>query len=132
MQYRLIDRDDLDGIMHLCAAEGWPSYTEDREHTWRALTAPGVCTVVAVKAGTVLGFACMQSDGVIQAHLSLLAVARYRRRQGIGMRLVEEAFTHCGGKRVDLLSEGGEVFYRSFRHRQLPGFRLYSETMRKP
>ena len=74
----------------------------------------------------------MQSDGVIQAHLSLLAVARHRRLQGLGMRLVEEAFTYCGGKRVDLLSEGGEAFYRSFRHRQLPGFRLYPETVREP
>ena len=129
MQYRLVNRDDLDGIIRLCESEGWPSYTEDRELTWRALTAPGVYTVVAVETDEVVGFAHLQSDGVIQAHLSLLAVASHRRRQGIGRRLVEEAFARGGGKRVDLLSEGSDAFYRSFSHRQLPGFRLYPEAV---
>ncbi len=127
MQYRLVTRDDLDGIIALCAAEGWPSYTADRDMTWRALTAPGVCTVVAVDGGEVMGFAQTQSDGVIQAHLSLIAIARHRRRQGIGRQLVEEALRRGGGKRLDLLSEGGEDFYRSFHHRRLPGFRIYPE-----
>jgi ribosomal protein S18 acetylase RimI-like enzyme len=132
MQYRRVTREDLDGIMSLCEAEGWPSYTADREHTWGALTAPGVYTVVAIEAGTVVGFAQMQSDGLIQAHLSLIAVARHHRRQGIGRRLVEEAFVRCGGKRVDLLSEGGEEFYQSFRHRPLPGFRIYPASPQAP
>ena len=127
MQYRLVMQDDLDGIIALCAAEGWPSYTANRDLTWRALTAPGVCTVVAVEGGEVVGFAQMQSDGVLQAHLSLIAVARQWRRQGVGRRLVEEALRRGGGKRVDLLSEGGDDFYRAFSHRQLPGFRIYPE-----
>ena len=55
----------------------------------------------------------MQSAGRIQAHLSLIAVARHHRRQGIGRRLIEEAFVHCGGKLVDLLSESGEEVYPS-------------------
>jgi len=117
MQYRRVTREDLDGIISLCEAEGWPSYTADRENTWCALTAPGVFTVVVVEAGIVVGFAHMQSDGRMQAHLSLIAVARQHRRQGIGRRLVEEAFVRCGGKRVDLLSAGGEEFYQSFSHR---------------
>ena len=132
MQYRRVMRDDLDGIIALCAAEGWPSYTADRDITWSALSAPGVYTVVAVEGGEVLGFAQMQSDGVIQAHLSLIAVARHQRRQGIGRRLVAEALRHSGGKRVDLLSEGGEEFYQSFQHRRLPGFRIYPDPLQSP
>jgi len=132
MQYRRVTREDLDGIISLCEAEGWPSYTADRENTWCALTAPGVSTVVAVETGQVVGFAQMQSDGMIQAHLSLIAVARHHRRQGIGRRLVEEALVRGGGKRVDLLSEGGEGFYQSFSHRQLPGFRIYPASPKAP
>jgi GNAT superfamily N-acetyltransferase len=33
---------------------------------------------------------------MIQAHLSLIAVARHYRRQGIGRRLIEEAFVRFG------------------------------------
>jgi len=132
MQYRRVTREDLDGIISLCEGEGWPSHTADRENTWGALTAPGVYTVVAIEAGHVVGFAQMQSDGLRQAHLSVIAVARHRRRQGIGRRLVEEAFVRCGGKRVDLLSEGGEEFYQSFRHRPLPGFRIYPASPQAP
>src|SRR5947208_16288663 len=55
----------------------------------------------------------MQSAGRIQAHLLLIAVVRHHRRQGIGRRLIEEAFVHCGGKLVDLLSESGEEVYPS-------------------
>ena len=133
MDYRPIERCDLHGVVHLCEVEGWESYTQDDETTWRALTAPGVCTMVAVESGEVVGFAQMQSDGVIQAHLTLVVVARDRRGQGIGRRLIEEAFARCGGKRVDLLStEDADAFYRSFKHREHPGFRLYPDPRRDP
>ena len=44
----------------------------DAATTWQVLTAPGVRTVVAVDGAEVVGFAQVQSDGLIQAHLSLL------------------------------------------------------------
>ena len=79
-----------------------------------------------------VGFAQMQSDGLIQAHLSLIVVARGRRGQGIGRRLIEDAFARCGAKRVDLLStEDADAFYRSFAHREHPGFRLYPGTVKE-
>ena len=131
MRYRTVTRTDLAAIVALCAAEGWNSYTADPDLTWRVLTAPGVSTVVAVDADEIAGFAQMQSDGFIQAHLSLIAVAPRRRRQGIGRRLVEEAFARSGGKRVDLLSAGGDDFYPSFEHPRLPGFRIYPDMPRE-
>ncbi len=128
IDYVPIPREHLDGVIRLCEIEQYPSYIQDAERTWRALTAPGVCTVVAVQDGRVVGFAQMQSDGLIQAHLTLVVVDRDLRRRGIGAKLVRAAFVRCGGQRVDLLStEGADAFYRSFKHQQFPGFRIYPE-----
>jgi hypothetical protein len=38
----------LDGLIALVAAEGWTEYTDDAERTYRALSAPGVTTLVAL------------------------------------------------------------------------------------
>ncbi len=128
IDYAPIAREHLDGVIRLCEIEQYPSYIQDAERTWRALTAPGVCTVVAVQDGRVVGFAQMQSDGLIQAHLTLIVVDRDLRRRGIGAQLVREAFVRCGGQRVDLLStEGADAFYRSFEHQEFPGYRIYPE-----
>lgn len=119
-------REHVEGVMRLCQVEGYDSYTADAERTWSALTAPGSTTIVAVDGGRVAGFAQIQSDGLIQAHLTLIVVDRSLRRAGIGKRLVGEAFARAGGTRVDLLStEGAEAFYRSFGYREFPGFRIY-------
>lgn len=110
-----IVREHLDGVVRLCEVVGYPSYTADRARTWAALTAPSVCTMVAIAPTGVVGFAQMQGDGVIQAHLSMIIVDRAHRRGGIGRQLVQEAFRRCGGQWVDLLStEGADGFYQSF------------------
>lgn len=126
--YPPIVRDHLADVIRLCEVEEYPSYIQDAERTWRALTAPGVCTVVAVQRGRVVGFAQMQSDGLIQAHLTLIVVDRDLRRRGIGAQLIREAFSRCGGQRVDLIStEGADDFYQSFVHKRLPGYRIYPQ-----
>ena len=66
----------LDGLIALVAGEGWTEYTDDRERTYRALTAPGVTTLVATVGGRVVGAIQVQSDGVIQAHASMLLIDR--------------------------------------------------------
>lgn len=118
-------RDDLDGIVGLCRSEGWPSIPEDPARAHRALTAPGVTTVVAREGSAVLGFAYVQSDGEIQAHLSLIAVDPTRRREGVARLLLERALEMAGGKRVDVVTEDASGFYDSLRHRRLQGYRLY-------
>ncbi|CAN5133438.1 hypothetical protein BH20ACT13_BH20ACT13_01640 [soil metagenome] len=98
----------------------------DPERAVRALTAPGVVTVVAVAGEEVVGFAQMLTDGEIQAYLCNLAVDPRWRRQGIGKRLLDEMFARSGAARVDLLAvSGSEPFYSSFEHRTLPGYRIY-------
>ncbi|HLI01933.1 MAG TPA: GNAT family N-acetyltransferase, partial [Acidimicrobiales bacterium] len=92
----------LPGILQLCVELRWPSLPTDAGRALRALTAPGVTTVVAVAGaaagdaagdgagagGQPVGFAEILSDGAIQAYLALLAVHAGWRRQGIGRRLV--------------------------------------------
>ena len=72
----------LDGLIALVAAEGWTEYTEDAERTFRALSAPGVTTLVALADGRVVGAIQVQSDGVIQAHVSMLLIDREWRDAG--------------------------------------------------
>ena len=115
----------LSGVLTLYEAEGWQSFARPAR-TLRGLEAPGVTTVVGIREGRVVGFAQMQSDGVLQAHLSNLAVDRRFRKLGIGRGLVEEAFLRCGAERVDLISmTGAEGFYESFPHKACSGYRIY-------
>ena len=125
IEYESLMQNYLDGVIALCEAEEWPSYIESRETTWRALSAPGSFTVVAVHGERVVGSAQVLSDGVISGCLALVLVAKGYRRQGIGQRLVEEAFWRSGAKRLDVISIGADEFYRSIPHREYPGFRVY-------
>jgi ribosomal protein S18 acetylase RimI-like enzyme len=130
MKFEPIMRDHIRGIVDLCRVEGYPSFLESDDITWRALTAPGVTTIVCSEEDQVLGFAQMLSDGLIQSHLSLIVVGRTQRRRGIGRRLIEEAFARAGGKRVDLVStEGADEFYESFGFQRFPGFRIYPQQL---
>jgi ribosomal protein S18 acetylase RimI-like enzyme len=116
---------DLEGVIALCAAEGWPSFPEDPARALRALTAPGVTTVVAAEAGRVVGFAQLLSDGEIQAHLSLIAVHPDARRHGLARQLLRLALTEAGGYRIDLITDTAPEFYAAMPHRRLEGFRVF-------
>jgi ribosomal protein S18 acetylase RimI-like enzyme len=120
--------EHVEGVMRLCEAEGWPSLLESSEKTWRVLTAPGVITVVAIDGRNLIGFAELQTDGEIHAHLSNIAVDATARRRGVGRRLIEDVFGRCAAKWIDLNSEAGaESFYESFGHRKFPGYRIYPD-----
>ncbi|MBB5833953.1 GNAT family N-acetyltransferase [Kribbella italica] len=119
------DRAHLNGVLAICAAEDWPSFPGDPERAHVVLTAPGVTSVVAVENNEVLGFAYLQSDGHIQAHLSLMAVATPHRRRGIGQALLEYAAPLTGALRIDLVTDTAQDFYASFQHHTYNGFRIY-------
>ena len=126
MQIADISRDTLQSVIRLCELEGWESYCENVERTWRAFTAPGIITVVVVDGNETLGFASLMTDGEIQSYLILIAVTESHRGQEIGTRLIEEVFARAGAKRIDLLStEGADDFFRSFTHQTWPGFRIF-------
>ncbi|ADB31673.1 GCN5-related N-acetyltransferase [Kribbella flavida DSM 17836] len=119
------ERSHLPGVQAICAAEDWPSLSENTERAHAVLTAPGVTTVVAVEHDEVVGFAYLQSDGHIQAHLSMLAVRADHRRRGIGRALLEYAAPLTGALRIDLVTDTAGDFYKSLPHRTYQGFRIY-------
>lgn len=115
----------LPGVLALCETEGWPSLPADPERAHAVFTAPGVITVVALDGDEVVGFAYLQSDGHIQAHLSQMAVRASHRRQGIGRALLEYAAPLTGAQRIDLVTDTADEFYASLPHRKFTGFRIY-------
>ena len=85
----------LSGVVEICRSLRWDNFRHDPDLTRRCLTAPGVTTVIAAarETGAVVGFAQVFGDGILQAHLGLLAVderwhrRRYRKKaRGRGLR----------------------------------------------
>lgn len=125
-RFEAFDPRHLSDVTRLCVSEGWNSY-EDPAVALRALSAPGSIVVVAVEdSGSVVGFVQLQTDGEVHAHISNVLVALPYRRNGLGRRLLEHAFARSGARYLDLVStEGADAFYRSFDHKEFPGFRIY-------
>lgn len=118
----------LDGLIALVAAEGWTEYTDDVERTRRALTAPGVTTLVAIAGRHLVGAIQVQSDGLIQAHVSMLLIAQNSRGLGLGSRLLREGLTRAGGLQLDIRTRTEGYYERLGASRSL-GFRLTREDL---
>ena len=114
-----------EGIARLATTVQWPSLT-DPDVVRRVFTAPGSSAYTALVAGEVVGFAQALGDGVLQSHLSFLAVHPDHRGRGIARLLTVATFQATGTKRMDLITpDDAEGFYRSFEHTRMLGFRLY-------
>jgi ribosomal protein S18 acetylase RimI-like enzyme len=118
----------LDALIALVAAEGWTEYADDVERTRRALTAPGVTTLVAIADGRVAGAIQVQSDGVIQAHVAMLLIDRNWRGVGLGSRLLRDGLERAGGLRLDIRTRTEGYYERLGASRSL-GFRLTREDL---
>jgi GNAT superfamily N-acetyltransferase len=118
----------LDGLIALVAAEGWTEYADDVERTRRALTAPGVTTLVAIAGAHLVGAIQVQSDGLIQAHVSMLLIARNARGVGLGSRLLRDGLERAGGLQLDVRTRT-EVYYERLGARRSLGFRLTREDL---
>ena len=125
VEYLRFESEHLAGVVSCAHVLDWSSYT-DPATALAAFSAPGAVTWVATHAREVIGLAHLLTDGVVQSHLSLVGVLPDHRRKGVARKLVAAAFRQAGGKWLDLCSEpGSENFYRSFRHNERTGFRIY-------
>jgi ribosomal protein S18 acetylase RimI-like enzyme len=123
-----LGRAHLDRLIALIEAEGWDVYTDDPERTYRALTAPGVTTLVAIAGERVVGAIQVQSDGLIQAHLSLLLIDRDWRGAGLGSTLLREGLERAGGLQLDIRTRTEGYYERLGASRSL-GFRVMREDL---
>jgi ribosomal protein S18 acetylase RimI-like enzyme len=121
-------RAHLDGLIALVAAEGWNEYSDDVERTHRALTAAGVTTLVALAGGHLVGVIQVQSDGLIQAHVSMLLIARNSRGLGLGARLLRDGLERAGGLQLDVRTRT-EGYYERLGASRSRGFRLTREDL---
>ncbi len=121
-------RAHLEGLIALVAAEGWNEYSDDAERTHRALTAPGVTTLVAIAGGHLVGAIQVQSDGLIQAHVSMLLIDRSSRGAGLGSRLLRQGLERAGGLQLDIRTRTEGYYERLGASRSL-GFRLTRENL---
>lgn len=117
-------------VAALCRAEGWDSWG-DPDAVARALAAPGVTTLVALRREGIVGAIQVLGDGEINWVIGTLFVAPAERNRGIGTTLVAEAFKRTGATRLDLLTEEeGPRFYARLPGRRMVGFRLYRPPQR--
>jgi ribosomal protein S18 acetylase RimI-like enzyme len=103
-------------------------YADDVERTYRALPAPGATTLVAIADGHVVGVIQVQSDGVIQAHVSMLLIDTTWRGVGLGARLLREGLGRAGGLQLDIRTRTEGYYERLGASRSL-GFRLTREDL---
>jgi ribosomal protein S18 acetylase RimI-like enzyme len=126
----------LEAVLALCKAEGWTTFSANRDRAARAMGAPGVTALVAVEGAgdeRVLGFSQAVGDGAITAYLCMLLVAADARGQGVGKALIERTLVEAGALRLDLLSsEDAMSLYERFPHNTMPGFRLYPDDSLRP
>ena len=117
----------LEGVVACARVLDWPSYS-DPATALAAFSAPGAVTWVATHEGRVVGLAHLLTNGAVHAHLSLVGVLPEYRRKKVAQRLIVSSFQQAGAKWLDLWAEpGSEDFYRSFRHEEQVGFRIYPE-----
>ncbi len=124
VEIRPFEDADADGIARLSTTVQWPSLT-DPDVVRRVCTAPGSSAYVAIDESGLVGWAQALGDGVLQSHLSFLAVHPDHRRRGIGRLLTVATFQATGTVRMDLITDDAERFYEAFAHRRMSGFRLY-------
>ena len=118
----------LDGVIALVGAEGWAEYADDPDQTLRALSAPGATTLVALADGRVVGAIQIQSDGVIQAHVSMLLINREWRGRGLATQLLRDGLDRAGGERLDIRTRTEGYYERLGATRSL-GYRLTRDDL---
>lgn len=115
---------DAAEIARLSTTVQWPSLT-DPDVVRRVCTAPGSSSYVARTDGRLVGWAQALGDGILQSHLSFVAVHPDHRRRGIARLLVVATFQATGTLRMDLITDSADALFAAFEHKRMSGFRIY-------
>ena len=121
---RPFEDGDAEGVARLSTIVEWPSLT-DPEVVRAVCTAPGATSYVAVADGELVGWAQALGDGILQSHLSFVAVHPDHRRRGIARLLVVATFQATGTLRMDLITDSADALFAAFEHKRMSGFRIY-------
>ncbi|HET8959597.1 GNAT family N-acetyltransferase [Nocardioides sp.] len=122
---RPFEEPDAATIARLSTTVQWPSLTDAAVVT-EVCSAPGSVAYVALAGDRLVGWAQAVGDGVLQSHLSFLAVHPDHRRRGIGRLLLVATFQATGTLRMDLVTDAAAAgFYERFAHKPMAGYRLY-------
>jgi GNAT superfamily N-acetyltransferase len=105
IEYRRIQPEDFEAVRAFLAEVGWAERVADPER-FRAMMLNASRTVVAVDHRRVVGFARALCDEVSNGYISLVAVARDRRRQGIGRAMIEQLTAPDDGRITWVLRAG--------------------------
>ena len=84
-----------------------------------------------VPEGRVVGAIQVQSDGLIQAHVSMLLIDEKWLGRGIGLRLLSEGLLRAGGLRLDIRTRT-EGYYERMGASSSLGFRLTRKDLGLP
>ncbi|GAB2469892.1 hypothetical protein GCM10027030_00750 [Luteococcus sediminum] len=105
-----------DDVVELYDAVGWTAYTRDPGQLMRGIRA-SLRVVLAHDGGGLVGLARIVGDGATICYLQDVLVDPNARRQGLGRRLVEEAFAPYHDVRQHVLitdeEPGQKAFYES-------------------
>ena len=85
--FREVTPDDYDGLRKFLSEQGWTGRVRDVDR-FRTMLERSHLTVLALDGDEIVGFARALCDDACNAYISMVAVARARRRQGIGRELV--------------------------------------------
>ena len=121
---RPFEDGDAEDVARLSTTVQWPSLT-DPDVVRQVCTAPGASSYVACTDGRLVGWAQALGDGVLQSHLSFVAVHPDHRRRGIARLLVVATFQATGTLRMDLITDSAEELFAGFEHKRMAGFRIY-------
>jgi len=87
LEIRDIRRSELEAARRLLLENGWIGAVSSARR-FQQLVARSQQALVAVEAGTVVGFLRALTDGMENGYISMLVVAKAHRRKGIGRALV--------------------------------------------
>ncbi|MCA2998259.1 MAG: GNAT family N-acetyltransferase [Rhodocyclaceae bacterium] len=128
MKIKAISEQDIGEVRSLLTEAGWDPHSADLQHLDKLVLRSQVALVALSDEHRVVGFIRALTDGMSNGYISMLAVRKSHRRQGIGADLVRA----CMGSQRDMtwVLRAGDPSLAEFY--QKLGFVRSSAAMERP